>query len=46
MASFLGVKKCVEGMVDTMKADALPLNPNFTDAIAKSKQKNINELEQ
>lgn len=35
MASFLGVRKCSEGMVDAMKADALPQNPDLADVASK-----------
>ena len=39
MASFLGVKKCGEGMVDAIKVDGLPQNPDFADFIIRSKNK-------
>ena len=39
MASFLGVKKCGEGMVDAIKVDGLLQNPDFADIITRSKNK-------
>ena len=39
MASFLGVKKCGEGMVDAINVDGLPQNPNFAEIITKYKSK-------
>jgi hypothetical protein len=43
MASFLGFRKCGEGMVDAMKADALPQNPDLANAIVANKVRNIDE---
>ena len=39
MASFLGVKKCGEGMVDAIKVDGLPQNPDFAEIIIRCKSK-------
>ena len=39
MASFLDVKKCGEGMVDAIKVDGLPQNPNFAEIITTCKSK-------
>ena len=37
--AFLGVKKCREGMVDAMKVDGLPQNPDFIEIITRCKSK-------
>ena len=39
MASFLDVKKCGEGMVDAIKVDGLPQNPDFAEIITRCKSK-------
>ena len=39
MASFLGVKKCGEDMVNAIKVNGLPQNPNFAKIITKCKSK-------
>ena len=39
MASVLGLKKCEEGMVDAIKVDRLPQNPDFTKIITRCKTK-------
>ena len=39
MTSFLGVKKYGEGMVDAIKVDGLPQNPNFAEIITRCKSK-------
>ena len=39
MASFLGVKKCGEGMVNAIKVDRLPQNPDFAEIIIRCKNK-------
>ena len=39
MASFLGVKKCGEGMVDAIKVDGLSQNSDFTEIITRCKRK-------
>ena len=39
MASHLGVKKCGNGMVDAIKVDGLPLNPDFAKLITNCKSK-------
>ena len=39
MASFLGVKKCGEGMVDAIKVDGLSQNPDFAEIITRCKNK-------
>ena len=43
MAFFLDVKKCGEGMVDAIKVDGLPQNPNFAEIIIKCKSKYAQE---
>ena len=39
MASFLDVKKCGEDMIDAIKVDGLPQNPDFAEIITKCKNK-------
>ena len=39
MTSFLDIKKCGEGMVDAIKVDGLPQNPDFVKIITKYKSK-------
>ena len=39
MASFLGVKKYGEGMVDAIKVNGLPQNPDFAEIIIRCKIK-------
>ena len=39
MASYLGVKKCGNGMVDAIKVDRLPQNPDFAELITSCKSK-------
>ena len=39
MASYLGVKKCSNGMVDAIKVDGLPFNPDFAELITNCKSK-------
>ena len=39
MTSLLGVKKCGEGIVDAIKVDGLPQNPDFAEIITRYKSK-------
>ena len=43
MASFLGVKKCGEGMVNAIKVDELPQNPDFVEIIMRYKNKYVQD---